>query len=91
MSAWTSIAQVRIKHHGGVRYDESAGVFDIDPEKTLAAMIGLSEEFIKIQLEGNYAKASAFVKQWGFVSAEIPGIVDRLKDLPMEVHPTYKI
>jgi len=54
-------------------------------------MIGLSEEFLKIQLEGDYEKAAAFVKRWGSISPEIPQIVERLKDLPIEVHPEYRV
>ncbi len=78
-----------MKHHGAVNYDETAGIFDIDPQKTLAAMMGLSEEFLKIQLEGDYEKASAFVKRWGIVAPEIPGMVARFTDLPIEVHSVY--
>jgi hypothetical protein len=90
-SAGSLIEYNWLKHHGAVSYDENDGQFDIDPEKTLAAMIGLSEEFLKIQLEADYEKASAFVKQWGFVSPEIPQIVERLKDLPVEVCPVWRL
>ena len=90
-SAGSLIEYNWLKAHGAVRYDESDGRFDIDPEKALAAMIGLSEEFLKIQREADYGKASAFVKKWGFVSPEVPQIVERLKDLPTEVHPVWKI
>jgi hypothetical protein len=90
-SAGSLIEYNWLKHHGAVSYDENDGRFDIDPEKTLAAMIGLSEEFLKIQLEADYEKASDFVKQWCFVPSEIPQIVERLKDLPIEVHPVWKI
>lgn len=34
-----------LKAHGAVSYSEHDGRFDIDPEKTLMAMIGLSDEF----------------------------------------------
>lgn len=80
-----------LKDRGAVRYEEAAGKFDIDPEKTLTAMIALSEEFLKLQMEGDYEKAWTFVKRWGFVAPEIPGMVARLADLPIEVHPIYKI
>jgi hypothetical protein len=90
-SAGSLIEYNWLKVHGAVSYDERDGRFEIDPEKTLAAMIGLSEEFLKIQLDADYGKASAFVKQWGSVSPEIPQIVERLKDLPIEVHPVWKI
>lgn len=80
-----------LKHHGAVGYDNNEGKFDIDAGKTLAAMISLSEEFLRIQMDGDYQKASDFVEQWGFVAPEIPPIIDRLKDIPIEVHPVYKV
>jgi len=90
-SAGSLIEYNWLKEHGALRYDASDGRFDIDEEKALAAMIGLSEEFLKIQLEGDYAKAAAFVKQWGSIAPEIPQIVEALKDLPIEVHPNYRL
>ena len=90
-SAGSLIEYNWLKAHGAVSYNEHDGRFDIDPEKALAAMIGLSEEFLKIQLAADYEKASAFVKQWGFVSPEIPQIVERLKDLPIEVYPVWQV
>ncbi|HUC31189.1 MAG TPA: hypothetical protein VMR99_00665 [Candidatus Paceibacterota bacterium] len=90
-SAGSLIEYNWLKHHGGVSYDEREGFFDIDPEKALAGMVSLSEEFLKIQMEADYKKASDFVKQWGFVSPEIPGIVEKLKDLPVEVHAIYQV
>ncbi len=89
-SAGSLIEYNWLKANGAVRYDEHDGRFDIDPEKTLAAMIGLSEEFLKIQREADYEKAAAFIKEWGFVSPEVPQIVEKLKDLPIEVHPVYR-
>jgi hypothetical protein len=90
-SAGSLIEYNWLKHHGAVSYDEYDGRFAIEPEKTLAAMIGLGEEFLKIQREADYEKASAFVKEWGFIPPEVPWIVEQLKDLPIEVHPVYQI
>lgn len=75
---------------GAVRYEMATGKFDIDPEKALAAIIALSEEFLRLQMEADYEKTAAFAKRWGFVAPEIPGMVARFADLPIEVHPIYK-
>lgn len=90
-SAGSLIEYNWITHHGAVRYDEATGFFDIDPEKTLAAMIALGEEFVKVQQEGDYAKALTFTKQWGFVAPEVPALVARFNDLPLELHGVYTI
>jgi len=80
-----------LKEHGAVSYDVENGVFDIDPLKSLDAMTALGEEFMKVQFEGNYDKAKVFMERWARVPPEIPPLVERLKDLPLEVHPIFKV
>lgn len=90
-SAGSLIEYNWLKHHDAIRYDGNRKIFDVEQERALRAMIDLSNEFIKIQTDGDYNQAAAFVKQWGFVSPEIPGLVARLEDLPVEVHPVYRV
>ncbi len=90
-SAGSLIEYNWLVERGAVQYDGSSGTFAIDPAKAVAAMIALSEEFLKLQLGGDYAAAKAFVKRWGFVAPEIPLIVARMSDLPIEVHADYEI
>lgn len=78
-----------LKEHGAVSYDAKNGVFDIDTEKSLKAMMALSDEFIKVQFEGDHEKAKAFMDRWARVAPEIPPLIARLKDLPLEVHPRF--
>ena len=88
-SAGSLIEYNWLVEHGAVRYDRDEGVFAIDSPKAVAAMSALAEEFLKLQLDGDYEKARAFVARWGFVAPEIPGIVARMDDLPVEVHAEY--
>ena len=90
-SAGSLIEYNWLVRHGAVRYDERDGVFAIDPGRAVAAMVALSEEFLKLQLGGDYEAAKVFVKQWGTVAPEIPAIVARMSDLPIEVHAVYEI
>ncbi len=80
-----------IKTHGGVRYDTISGRFEIDPEKSLAAMKLLSDEFVHVQMIGNYDHAQAFINAWGSVPSEVPEIVARFDDLPVEVFPKFNL
>lgn len=80
-----------LKEHGGLSYDTTKKVFDIDPEKSLKAMMALGDEFMKVQLEGDYDKAKAFMNRWAQVPPEIPPLVERLTDLPLEVAPTFNV
>jgi hypothetical protein len=80
-----------LKRDGALDYDEKTGHFVIDVQKCFRSMTALGQEFIKIQMEGSYDKAKAFVEKWGYVSPELPAIVDSLRDLPLEVYPEFKV
>lgn len=80
-----------LKEHGAVSFDVKNGVFDIDVEKSLIAMMALGDEFMNVQFEGNYDNAKAFMEHWAHVPPEIPPLVESLKDLPLEVHPVFKV
>lgn len=80
-----------LKEHQAVSYDKKSGVFDIDAERALGAMMSLGEEFMRIQFEGDYGKADAFMERWARIPPEIPPLVARLSDLPLEVHPRFSV
>jgi len=76
-------------HRNAVRYDVAKKVFEIDAERTLAAMCDLSTELLNLEVAGDYARAKAFLDQWSSVPPEIPAILERLGDLPVAVSPIY--
>lgn len=78
-----------LKSHGAVNFNVETKVFDIEINKTIEAMVLLADEFIRLQTAGNYDQTAEFIKKWGFVSEEIPGLVASLEDLPIEVHSVY--
>jgi hypothetical protein len=89
-SAGSLIEYNWLREHKALSYDHTNKVFEIEPERMLTAMEKLSDEFLRIQMEGSYDKAKAFVEEWGLVAKEIPEIVAGLGDLPYEVHPIYR-
>lgn len=78
-----------LRERGAVAHDRSAGVVRMDPEKALAAMVDLSTEFMRLQSDGDYSQAKAFMEHWTTVPSEVPEVLERLADLPKAVIPVY--
>ena len=79
-----------LKEHKAVSYDRVKKALNLEPEKILVGMEKLCEEFLRIQTDGIYSKAKAFVQEWGRIPAEVPEIVKELSGIPYEVYPVYR-
>ncbi len=80
-----------LKSREAVSYDRKTGKLAILPACVVEAMRDLAYEFMRIQSEGDYAKAKAFVTEWTAIPPEVPEIVARFRDLPVEVVPVYNL
>jgi len=65
------------------------GTFAIDQAKIREAVAALTGEFLTMEAEGNYEKAAAFVKRLGVVRPEVQRVLDRLKDVPVDIEPKF--
>ncbi|MDQ3171353.1 MAG: hypothetical protein M3Q55_14555, partial [Acidobacteriota bacterium] len=63
------------------------GTFAIDQTKIKDAVATLTGEFLTIEAEGNYEKAADFVKRLGIVRPEVQRVLDKLKDVPVDIEP----
>ncbi|MBA3948522.1 MAG: hypothetical protein H0X44_01090 [Acidobacteria bacterium] len=65
------------------------GTFAIDEAKIKDAVATLTGEFLTIEAEGNYDKAADFVKRLGIVRPDVQRVLDKLKDVPVDIEPRY--
>ena len=65
------------------------GTFAIDQTKIRDAVAKLTGEFLTLEAEGNYDKAADFVKRLGIVRPEVQRVLDRLKDVPVDIEPRF--
>ncbi|MDQ3068253.1 MAG: hypothetical protein M3R55_00810 [Acidobacteriota bacterium] len=65
------------------------GTFSIDETKIKGAVATLTGEFLTLEAEGNYEKAADFVKRLGVVRPEVQRVLDRLKDVPVDIEPRF--
>ena len=80
-----------LKERGAISYDPLNRRMNIAAEKAVDTMEEIGDECLRIQLEGDYESARAFVTRWAFVAPELEEMTKNLADLPYEVCPIYRL
>jgi hypothetical protein len=65
------------------------GTFSVDAVKVKAAVTALTRELMTIEAEGSHAKAKAILDRLGVIRPETQRILDRLKDVPVDIEPRF--
>src|SRR4029453_14322879 len=65
------------------------GTFAVDAARIKAAVTALSREILTLEAEGSYAKARDLVDRMGVVRPEVQRVLDRLKEVPIDVEPRF--
>ncbi len=65
------------------------GTFSVDTAKVKDAVTALTRELLTLQAEGSYAKAKAILDRLGVIRPETQRVLDRLKDVPVDVEPRF--
>ena len=73
---------------GGFRM-AADGTFSVDTAKVKGAVTALTRELMTLQAEGSYAKAKAILDRLGTIRPETQRVLDRLKDVPVDVEPRF--
>jgi hypothetical protein len=73
---------------GGFRV-AADGTFSVDTATVKDAVAALTRELMTLQAEGSYAKAKALFERLAVVRPETQRVLDRLKDVPVDVAPRF--
>jgi hypothetical protein len=73
------------------RFDERAGVFQVNPAKIKAAVRKLTREILTIQAEGSYEKAKAMLDKYGVIRPPMQKALDRLTGVPVDIEPIFPL
>ena len=76
---------------GAYRYHPQEKCFSVDLDKAPAVVEALAGEILTIQALGDYDRAKAFVDKYAKVTTEIQGVLDSLKDIPVDIEPQFEI
>jgi hypothetical protein len=80
-----------LSDEGAIRYDERAGTFAVVPARVKEAVRKLTGEILTIEAEGSYEKAKALLDKYGVVRPPMQRALDRLKDVPVDIEPSYPL
>jgi hypothetical protein len=65
------------------------GTFSVDAARIKPAVAALTGELMTLQAEGSYAKARAILERLAVVRPETQRVLDRLRDVPVDVEPRF--
>ena len=65
------------------------GTFSVDPAKVKGAVTALTRELMTLEAAGDYAKAKALLDTPGRRPPETQRVLDRLKDVPVDIEPRF--
>ena len=76
---------------GAFRFDERTKTFAIVPARIKDAVRKLTHDILTLEAEGSYDGAKAMLDKYGVVRPEMQGALDRLKDVPVDIEPSYPL
>jgi hypothetical protein len=80
-----------LSDEGGIKYDQAAGTFSIDPAKIKDAVRKLTNEILTLQAEGSYEKAKAMLDKYGVIRPEMQKTLDKLNNVPVDIEPRFTV
>ena len=76
---------------GAFKYDPSTKTFSVVPSRVKEAVRRLTHDLLTLEAEGSYEGAKAMLDKYGVVRPEMQGALDRLKDVPVDIEPSYPL
>jgi hypothetical protein len=74
---------------GAIKYDPATKTFAVVPARIKEAVRKLTHDLLTLEAEGSYEGAKVMLDKYGVVRPEMQGALDRLKDVPVDIEPSY--
>jgi hypothetical protein len=78
-----------LKGQGGIAWDASARRFRLDYDKLEAGLSALVAELVRIEGDGDYAGARAFLDRYGKLDPDAQAVIATMAHIPVDIQPTY--
>ncbi|MDB5692762.1 MAG: hypothetical protein JWO81_1825 [Alphaproteobacteria bacterium] len=78
-----------LKEHGGFAWDARARRFRIDDDRLEAGLKALVAELVRIEGDGDYAGARAFLDRYGRLDPEARAVIATMSHIPVDIQPVY--
>jgi hypothetical protein len=76
---------------GAIKFDARAGTFAVEPSRVKDAVRKLTHDLLTLEAEGSYDGAKAMLAKYGVIRPEMQGALERLKDVPVDIEPSYPL
>jgi hypothetical protein len=76
---------------GAIKFDERTGTFSIVPARIKDAVRKLTHDLLTLEAEGSYDGATRMLAKYGVVRPPMQSALDRLKDVPVDIEPSYPL
>jgi hypothetical protein len=74
---------------GAITLDPTSDRFRVNLTKMPSAVETLTNRLLMIQALGDYNQAAAFIAKYGETTPDVQRMLDRLKDIPVDIEPNY--
>jgi hypothetical protein len=78
-----------LKEHGGIAWDSSARRFRLDYDKLEAGLSALVAALVRIEGDGDYAGARAFLDRYGRLDPDAQAVIATMTRIPVDIRPIY--
>ncbi|HEY0314266.1 MAG TPA: hypothetical protein VGC56_17465 [Allosphingosinicella sp.] len=78
-----------LKEHGGIAWDPAARRFRLDYDKLEVGIRLLVGEIVRIEGEGDYAGAKAFLDRYGRLDPDAQAVIATMVHIPVDIQPIY--
>jgi hypothetical protein len=76
---------------GAIKYDGRTQTFAVVPSRVRESVRKLTRDLLTIEAQGSYAVARSVLRKYGVVRREMSRALGRLKDVPVDIEPSYPI
>jgi hypothetical protein len=78
-----------LRDRGGIAWDPAARRFRLDYDKLEAGIRALVGEIVRIEGDGDYAGARAFLDRYGHLDPNAQAVIGTMSHIPVDIQPIY--
>jgi len=80
-----------LRERGAFVHDPPSGTFRVDFARVQDAVRDLAARFLVLEGDGDYDQVARFVKQYGQMDALTREVLEKLKDIPVDIEPIFRL
>ena len=79
-----------MREQGAIVLNEKTERFHVNVDKMPEAVESLTAALLLIEAEGDYEKSKAFLDKYATMTADLEGLLAKLKGIPVDIEPIFR-